>query len=68
MDLVVYYIHALDVIIIPGSHASPHGDIFIEKNVRDAPSEIYKEGVDIVNGELFCGDGWHTVSMSMDRH
>ena len=51
MDLVVYYIRALDVIIIPGSRASPHGDIFIEKNVRDAPSEIYKEGVDIVNGE-----------------
>ena len=57
MDLVVDYIRALDVVIIPGSHASPHGDIFIEKNIRDAPSEIYKEGVDIVNGEWTDTEG-----------
>ena len=31
MDLVVDYIRALDVVIIPGSHASPHGDVLLKK-------------------------------------
>ena len=37
-----------DRVNIPGSHYSPHGDIYIEE---DTPSEMCKEGVDIVNGE-----------------
>ena len=31
--------------------ASPHGDVNIEEVARDTPSEIFKEGVDIENGE-----------------
>ena len=31
--------------------ASPHGGVNIEEVARDTPSEIFKEGVDIENGE-----------------
>ena len=33
--------------------ASPHGGVNIEEVARDTPSEIFKEGVDIENGEQF---------------
>ena len=44
--------------------ASPHGGVSIEEVARDTPSEIFKEGVDIENGEQFffhpCGDNCHS--------
>ena len=30
--------------------ASPHGGVNIEEVAKDTPSEIYKEGVDIISG------------------
>ena len=60
MDLVVDYIRALDVVIIPGSHVSHHGDGFIEEDVRDSlrRSGHCSDFVEMVG----------TVSMSMGRH
>ena len=45
LNLVVDY---MPVIIPVSMPCSPHGDVYIEE---DSPSEMYKEGVDIVNGE-----------------
>lgn len=33
--------------------ASPHGGVNIEEVARETPSEIYKEGVDIISGRHY---------------
>ena len=42
--------------------ASPHGGVNIEEVTRDTPSEIFKEGVDIENGEqIFYSSLWRQL-------
>ena len=42
--------------------ASPHGGVNIEEVARDTPSEIFKEGVDIENGEqIFFSSLWRQL-------